>query len=151
MKALTFTLGIEQLPKLEAYGHCIQHGRAIPPPFTTWSFDSTKRPIGIWVANWYFGNVGDWRWRKRCSCACWPLRTNEKRTSSHRFRALKRWLEQVGFEDVRIVDEKCYDGWRTTCTTEWWMTHNSLPDYLDPNDPSKTSERSPSAETCRLL
>ncbi|MEZ8692011.1 tRNA 5-methoxyuridine(34)/uridine 5-oxyacetic acid(34) synthase CmoB [Vibrio splendidus] len=64
-------------------------------------------------------------------------------------RALKRWLEQVGFEDVRIVDENV-----TTIgeqrTTEW-MTHNSLPDYLDPNDPSKTVEGHPAPRRAVLV
>ncbi|UWZ96690.1 tRNA 5-methoxyuridine(34)/uridine 5-oxyacetic acid(34) synthase CmoB [Vibrio splendidus] len=64
-------------------------------------------------------------------------------------RALKRWLEQVGFEDVRIVDENV-----TTIgeqrTTEW-MTHNSLPDYLDPNDPSKTVEGHPAPRRAILV
>jgi tRNA (mo5U34)-methyltransferase len=64
-------------------------------------------------------------------------------------RALKRWLEQVGFENVRIVDENV-----TTVgeqrTTEW-MTHNSLPDYLDPNDPSKTVEGHPAPRRAVLV
>ncbi|UPR34743.1 tRNA 5-methoxyuridine(34)/uridine 5-oxyacetic acid(34) synthase CmoB [Vibrio cyclitrophicus] len=64
-------------------------------------------------------------------------------------RALKRWLEQVGFENVRIVDENV-----TTVgeqrTTEW-MTHNSLPDYLDPNDPSKTVEGHPAPRRAILV
>ena len=64
-------------------------------------------------------------------------------------RALKRWLEQVGFEGVRIVDENV-----TTIgeqrTTEW-MTHNSLPDYLDPNDPSKTVEGHPAPRRAILV
>ncbi|MEZ8023542.1 tRNA 5-methoxyuridine(34)/uridine 5-oxyacetic acid(34) synthase CmoB [Vibrio sp. 1F255] len=64
-------------------------------------------------------------------------------------RALKRWLKQVGFEDVRIVDENV-----TTIgeqrTTEW-MTHNSLPDYLDPNDPSKTVEGHPAPRRAILV
>lgn len=64
-------------------------------------------------------------------------------------RALKRWLEQVGFKDVRIVDENV-----TTIgeqrTTEW-MTHNSLPDYLDPNDPRKTVEGHPAPRRAILI
>ncbi|OIQ26706.1 tRNA 5-methoxyuridine(34)/uridine 5-oxyacetic acid(34) synthase CmoB [uncultured Vibrio sp.] len=63
--------------------------------------------------------------------------------------ALKVWLEQVGFEDVRIVDEN------TTTTGEQrtteWMTHNSLPDYLDPNDPSKTREGHPAPRRAILV
>ncbi|MGC9404200.1 tRNA 5-methoxyuridine(34)/uridine 5-oxyacetic acid(34) synthase CmoB [Vibrio genomosp. F10] len=64
-------------------------------------------------------------------------------------RALKVWLEQVGFVNVRIVDENT-----TTIgeqrTTEW-MTHNSLPDYLDPNDASKTREGHPAPRRAILI
>ncbi len=64
-------------------------------------------------------------------------------------KALKVWLEQVGFVDVNIVDENV-----TTVgeqrTTEW-MTHNSLPDYLDPNDPSKTVEGHPAPRRAVLV
>ncbi|MCK6261949.1 tRNA 5-methoxyuridine(34)/uridine 5-oxyacetic acid(34) synthase CmoB [Vibrio sp. ZSDE26] len=63
--------------------------------------------------------------------------------------ALKVWLEQVGFENVRVVDENT-----TTIgeqrTTEW-MTHNSLPDYLDPNDPTKTREGHPAPRRAILV
>ncbi|PWI33937.1 tRNA 5-methoxyuridine(34)/uridine 5-oxyacetic acid(34) synthase CmoB [Vibrio albus] len=64
-------------------------------------------------------------------------------------KALKVWLEKTGFEDVRIVDEN------TTTTGEQrttsWMTHNSLPDYLDPNDPSKTVEGYPAPRRAILV
>ncbi|MCG9666271.1 tRNA 5-methoxyuridine(34)/uridine 5-oxyacetic acid(34) synthase CmoB [Vibrio mediterranei] len=64
-------------------------------------------------------------------------------------RALKVWLEKVGFENVRIVDENV-----TTIgeqrTTEW-MTHNSLPEYLDQNDPSKTVEGYPAPRRAILI
>ncbi|MGF1694683.1 tRNA 5-methoxyuridine(34)/uridine 5-oxyacetic acid(34) synthase CmoB [Vibrio kyushuensis] len=63
--------------------------------------------------------------------------------------ALKVWLEQVGFENVRIVDEN------TTTTGEQrtteWMKHNSLPDYLDPNDPSRTREGHPAPRRAILI
>ncbi|MBT0115510.1 tRNA 5-methoxyuridine(34)/uridine 5-oxyacetic acid(34) synthase CmoB [Vibrio alginolyticus] len=64
-------------------------------------------------------------------------------------KALKVWLELVGFEDVRIVDENItsLDEQRTTD----WMTHNSLPDYLDPNDPSKTVEGYPAPRRAVLV
>ena len=64
-------------------------------------------------------------------------------------KALKVWLELVGFEDVRIVDENVtsVDEQRTTD----WMTHNSLPDYLDPNDPSKTVEGYPAPRRAVLV
>lgn len=56
-------------------------------------------------------------------------------------KALKVWLETCGFVNVRIVDENVTttDEQRTTK----WMTHNSLPNYLDENDPSKTVEGHP--------
>ncbi|OXE29836.1 hypothetical protein CA163_26525, partial [Vibrio parahaemolyticus] len=45
-------------------------------------------------------------------------------------------------ENVTSVDEQ-----RTTD----WMTHNSLPDYLDPNDPSKTVEGYPAPRRAVLV
>lgn len=44
-------------------------------------------------------------------------------------KALKRWLEQTGFINVRIVDENVTSIGEQRTTQ--WMTHNSLPDYLD--------------------
>lgn len=64
-------------------------------------------------------------------------------------KALKVWLEQVGFVDVRIVDENVTSIGEQR-TTEW-MTHNSLPDYLDPNDPSKTVEGHPAPRRAILV
>ncbi len=64
-------------------------------------------------------------------------------------RALKVWLENVGFENVRIVDENVTTTGEQR-TTEW-MTHNSLPDYLDPNDPSKTVEGHPAPRRAVLV
>jgi len=63
--------------------------------------------------------------------------------------ALKAWLEKVGFVDVRIVDENVtsLDEQRTT----EWMKHNSLPDYIDPNDPSKTVEGYPAPRRAILV
>ncbi|MBD0785384.1 tRNA 5-methoxyuridine(34)/uridine 5-oxyacetic acid(34) synthase CmoB [Vibrio sp. Y2-5] len=63
--------------------------------------------------------------------------------------ALKAWLEKVGFVDVRIVDENVtsVDEQRTT----EWMTHNSLPDYIDPSDPSKTVEGYPAPRRAILV
>lgn len=64
-------------------------------------------------------------------------------------KALKVWLEQVGFVNVRIVDENTTSVGEQR-TTEW-MTHNSLPDYLDPNDPSKTVEGYPAPRRAILV
>ncbi|GGX94988.1 tRNA U34 carboxymethyltransferase [Litchfieldella qijiaojingensis] len=55
--------------------------------------------------------------------------------------ALCQWLERSGFDNVRIVDEA------TTSLEEQrsteWMTFQSLADFLDPEDPSKTLEGYP--------
>jgi tRNA (mo5U34)-methyltransferase len=64
-------------------------------------------------------------------------------------KALKVWLEKSGFVDVVIADESVtsVDEQRSTL----WMTHNSLPDYLDPNDPSKTVEGYPAPRRAILV
>jgi len=64
-------------------------------------------------------------------------------------RALKVWLELVGFEQVRIVDENVTSIGEQRSTD--WMTHNSLPDYLDPSDPSKTVEGYPAPRRAVLI
>ena len=55
--------------------------------------------------------------------------------------ALKSWLEKSGFVDVRIVD------FALSTTEEQrrtdWMTSESLAEFLDPDDPSKTVEGYP--------
>jgi len=55
--------------------------------------------------------------------------------------ALKNWLEKCGFVDVRIAD------YSVTSTDEQrrtsWMTSESLAEFLDPNDPTKTGEGYP--------
>ncbi len=59
----------------------------------------------------------------------------------HSAEALKSWLEKSGFVDVRIVD------FALTTTEEQrrtdWMTSESLAEFLDPEDPSKTVEGYP--------
>ncbi|MBK5014515.1 MULTISPECIES: tRNA 5-methoxyuridine(34)/uridine 5-oxyacetic acid(34) synthase CmoB [Pantoea] len=55
--------------------------------------------------------------------------------------ALKSWLEKSGFVDVRIVDFAL-----TTIEEQRrtdWMTSESLAEFLDPDDPSKTVEGYP--------
>ncbi|NLS11288.1 tRNA 5-methoxyuridine(34)/uridine 5-oxyacetic acid(34) synthase CmoB [Vibrio sp. SM6] len=64
-------------------------------------------------------------------------------------KALKVWLEQVGFINVRIADENVTSVGEQRTTS--WMTHNSLPDYLDPNDPSKTIEGYPAPRRAILI
>ena len=55
--------------------------------------------------------------------------------------ALKSWLEKCGFVDVKIVD------YAVTSTDEQrrtsWMTSESLAEFLDPQDASKTVEGYP--------
>ncbi|GLO60487.1 tRNA U34 carboxymethyltransferase [Vibrio sp. MACH09] len=64
-------------------------------------------------------------------------------------KALKVWLEKCGFVDVKIVDENVTTTGEQR-TTEW-MKHNSLPDYLDPNDSSKTIEGYPAPRRAILI
>jgi tRNA (mo5U34)-methyltransferase len=55
--------------------------------------------------------------------------------------ALKNWLEKCGFVDVRIVD-MCVTSTEEQRRTEWMVTE-SLADFLDPKDPTKTIEGYP--------
>lgn len=54
---------------------------------------------------------------------------------------LTRWMQRVGFRDIHVVDIT------PTTTSEQrstdWMTFESLPDFLDPDDASKTIEGYP--------
>ena len=63
--------------------------------------------------------------------------------------ALKGWLEKCGFVDVNIVDIA------TTTTEEQhktsWIATNSLEDFLDPTDPSKTIEGYPAPKRAVLV
>jgi tRNA (mo5U34)-methyltransferase len=63
--------------------------------------------------------------------------------------ALKLWVEKCGFEDVRIVDinDTLTGEQRSTA----WMTNESLEDYLDPKDPSKTVEGHPAPKRALLI
>ncbi|QIQ22074.1 tRNA 5-methoxyuridine(34)/uridine 5-oxyacetic acid(34) synthase CmoB [Zophobihabitans entericus] len=55
--------------------------------------------------------------------------------------AMKNWLTKCGFKDIKVVDVS------VTTTNEQrkteWMTSDSLSDFLDPNDASKTIEGYP--------
>lgn len=54
---------------------------------------------------------------------------------------MERWLENAGLRDIKLIDSS------PTTTEEQrrtdWMHFESLADYLDPNDPSKTVEGYP--------
>lgn len=64
-------------------------------------------------------------------------------------KALKVWLENSGFVDVRIVDE-CVTSTEEQRSTNW-MRHHSLPEYLDPQDPTKTIEGYPAPRRAILI
>ncbi len=55
--------------------------------------------------------------------------------------ALELWLQRIGFTDVRVVDlnQTSLDEQRAT----EWMQNESLVDFLDPTDHSKTIEGYP--------
>ena len=60
-----------------------------------------------------------------------------------------QWLEDTGFENQRIIDQSvtsCEEQRRTE-----WMRFESLADYLDKNDPTKTVEGHPAPRRALLL
>lgn len=64
-------------------------------------------------------------------------------------KALKVWLEKCGFVDVNIVDETVTSVEEQRSTE--WMTNNSLPEYLDPSDPTRTVEGYPAPRRAILV
>jgi len=54
---------------------------------------------------------------------------------------LEQWLGRCGFKDVKTVDINITSIEEQRSTS--WMTFDSLIDYLDPNDPSRTVESYP--------
>ena len=63
--------------------------------------------------------------------------------------ALKNWLKKCGFVDIRIVDV-CVTTTEEQRRTEWMVTE-SLSDFLDPHDPSKTVEGYPAPKRAVLI
>ncbi|PMR73812.1 tRNA 5-methoxyuridine(34)/uridine 5-oxyacetic acid(34) synthase CmoB [Billgrantia endophytica] len=63
--------------------------------------------------------------------------------------ALCQWIERCGFDNVRVVDEAVtsLDEQRSTD----WMTFQSLADFLDPHNPSKTREGYPAPRRAVIL
>ncbi|MDR5868183.1 tRNA 5-methoxyuridine(34)/uridine 5-oxyacetic acid(34) synthase CmoB [Halomonas koreensis] len=63
--------------------------------------------------------------------------------------ALGTWLERAGFANVRVVDEAdtSLDEQRATD----WMTFQSLADFLDPDDPTRTREGHPAPRRAVLI
>ena len=53
----------------------------------------------------------------------------------------KDWLEKVGFVEVRCIDVTATTDEEQRLTN--WKAGQSLADFLDPNDPSKTVEGHP--------
>lgn len=64
-------------------------------------------------------------------------------------KTLERWMLRCGLRDVRVVDE-CITTTEEQRSTEW-MTFESLPDFLDPFDPSKTVEGYPAPKRAVLV
>ena len=64
-------------------------------------------------------------------------------------KALKVWMEKCGFVDVRIVDE-CVTTTDEQRSTDW-MSNNSLPEYLDPENPAQTIEGYPAPKRAILV
>jgi len=54
---------------------------------------------------------------------------------------LCQWMRRLGFKDVHVVEQN-YTTTEEQRATQW-MGFNSLKDFLDPNDPSKTVEGHP--------
>lgn len=63
--------------------------------------------------------------------------------------ALVLWMERCGFKNVRVVDvtNTSIDEQRATD----WMTFDSLENFLDPNDPTKTIEGYPGPKRAVVL
>lgn len=63
--------------------------------------------------------------------------------------ALIGWLEKAGFSNVRCVDLDVTSVEEQRATE--WMTYQSLSDFLDPNDSSKTIEGYPAPKRATLI
>ena len=63
--------------------------------------------------------------------------------------ALIGWLEKAGFSDVRCVDIDVTSIEEQRATE--WLTYQSLSDFLDPNDHSKTIEGYPAPKRATLI
>ena len=63
--------------------------------------------------------------------------------------ALKSWLQKIGFVNIRCVDinRTSLDEQRATK----WMKYQSLSDFLDPNDRSKTKEGHPAPTRATII
>ncbi|MGO1626773.1 MAG: tRNA 5-methoxyuridine(34)/uridine 5-oxyacetic acid(34) synthase CmoB, partial [Halomonadaceae bacterium] len=64
-------------------------------------------------------------------------------------RALCHWLERCGFHNVRVVDEAITSLCEQRSTE--WMTYQSLADFLDPDDRTKTIEGYPAPRRAVII
>ncbi len=62
---------------------------------------------------------------------------------------LSLWMRRVGFKDVKVVEQN-FTSIEEQRTTDW-MEFNSLKDFLDPNDHSKTIEGYPAPKRATLV
>ncbi|MFT5063777.1 MAG: tRNA (mo5U34)-methyltransferase [Gammaproteobacteria bacterium] len=62
---------------------------------------------------------------------------------------LELWLRRAGFDDIRTVDDSFTTADEQRSTD--WMTFQSLPDFLDPMDSSKTIEGYPAPRRATLV
>jgi tRNA (mo5U34)-methyltransferase len=62
--------------------------------------------------------------------------------------ALKNWCSRAGFESVEILDTRVTDSSEQRKTE--WVNHQSLEDFLDSNDPTKTVEGYPAPKRVYL-
>jgi tRNA (mo5U34)-methyltransferase len=63
--------------------------------------------------------------------------------------ALERWLRRAGFGEVRCVDVSDTSVQEQRSTE--WMRFQSLADFLDPHDPTRTVEGLPAPRRAVLL
>lgn len=63
--------------------------------------------------------------------------------------ALLHWLERCGFKQAHVVDESVTEVTEQRATE--WMTGQSLSDFLDPNDASKTIEGYPAPRRAVII
>lgn len=62
---------------------------------------------------------------------------------------LTLWCQRVGFEDIKVVDINQTSMQEQRATD--WMRYNSLVDFLDPEDPTKTVEGYPAPKRVVLI
>ena len=62
---------------------------------------------------------------------------------------LSLWMRRAGFKDVKVVEQNVTSIEEQRSTD--WMEFNSLKDFLDPNDPTKTIEGYPAPKRATLI